>query len=150
MNYNNPYNQYPYINNNYGYQQPTYQPTYQPQYQNQYQQPQQNYIPLTFVSGIEGAKAFIVAPNQVVFLKDSDSDLIFQKKADAQGKYEMKAFHMTEVNSDNNTVTNSSNYITKNDLNALESIFTNKIDILLREVEKLNIDKPRKGDVVNE
>lgn len=146
MNYNNPYNQYPYINNNYGYQQPTYQPTYQPQYQ----QPQQSYIPLTFVSGIEGAKAFIVAPNQVVFLKDSDSDLIFQKKADAQGKYEMKAFHMTEVNSDNNTVTNSSNYITKNDLNALESIFTNKIDILLREVEKLNIDKLRKGDVVNE
>lgn len=146
MNYNNPYNQYPYINNNYGYQ----QPTYQPQYQNQYQQPQQNYIPLTFVSGIEGAKAFIVAPNQVVFLKDSDSDLIFQKKADAQGKYEMKAFHMTEVTDGNNTVTNSSNYITKNDLNALESIFTNKIDILLREVEKLNIDKPRKGDVVNE
>ena len=150
MNYNNPYNQYPYINNNYGYQQPTYQPTYQPQYQNQYQQPQQSYIPLTFVSGIEGAKAFIVAPNQVVFLKDSDSDLIFQKKADAQGKYEMKAFHMTEVTDGNNTVTNSSNYITKNDLNALESIFTNKIDILLREVEKLNIDKPRKGDVVNE
>lgn len=146
MNYNNPYNQYPYINNNYGYQQPTYQPTYQPQYQ----QPQQSYIPLTFVSGIEGAKAFIVAPNQVVFLKDSDSDLIFQKKADAQGKYEMKAFHMIEVTDGNNTVINPSNSITKNDLNALESIFTNKIDILLREVEKLNIDKPRKGDVVNE
>ena len=78
-NYNNPYNQYPYAVYN-------QQPQYPQQYQ-QMQQPQQtNYLPLTFVNGIEGAKAFIVGANQPVYLKDSDSNILFEKKADNQGK----------------------------------------------------------------
>ena len=54
MNYNNPYfnpyQQYPYT-------QPTQQQT-----------PMTNYLQLTFINGIEGAKAFIVAPNQTIYL----------------------------------------------------------------------------------
>lgn len=165
-NYNNPYQQYPYTNN-YGYQQQPMQQNmqqaqYNPYAQNPnvaYQQqapqvqPQQqtNYLPLTFVSGVEGAKAFIVPPNQVIFLKDSDSDLIFQKKADVQGKYETKAFKMIEVDINNlskpvaNTVPNNDyvkrdetkDFITRNDLNALEKIFEGKLDKLSSRLEKL-------------
>lgn len=79
-NYNNPYNQYPYTNM---------------PYQQQYQQT--TYLPLTFVNGIEGAKAFIVGANQTVYLKDSDSDMLYEKHADSQGRYSIKAYKLQEA-----------------------------------------------------
>lgn len=127
MNYNNPYfnpyNQYPYS-----------QPQPQPQ--------QTNYLPLTFVSGIEGAKAFIVAPNQVIYLKDSDSNILYEKRADAQGRYSLTAFEMKPINNDNKE---SMNYATTSDLNALKSMLTEKIDILSNEVKTL-LNEPKKGE----
>lgn len=73
MNYNyNPYNQYSYT-------------------------PQTQYIPLTFVSGIEGAKAFIVTPNQTVYLRDSESDTLFIKSADMQGRYSLKVYSLVPI-----------------------------------------------------
>ena len=96
----NPYDfggYYPQYNNQYqNYQQPQYN-MYQG-YQQQQPQQQINYAPLTYVNGIEGAKAYIVAPNQIVYLKDSDSNTLFEKKADAQGKYSLSAFELTAIN----------------------------------------------------
>ena len=115
MNYNNPYfnpyNQYPYS-----------QPQPQPQ--------QTNYLPLTFVSGIEGAKAFIVAPNQVVYLKDSDSNILYEKKADSQGRYSLTAYEMKPITESNKQQVN---YATINDLEALKE----RLNILSSEVQKL-------------
>lgn len=124
MNYNNPYfnpyNQYPYT---------------------QPQQPQTNYLPLTFISGIEGAKAFIVAPNQVVYLKDSDSNILYEKRADAQGRYSLTAYEMKPVNESKPT----SDYATTSDLNALKSMLTEKIDILSKDVQTL-LNEAKKGE----
>lgn len=126
MNYNNPYfnpyNQYPYS-----------QPQPQPQ--------QTNYLPLTFVSGIEGAKAFIVAPNQVIYLKDSDSNILYEKRADAQGRYSLTAFEMKPVNDSKPT----SDYATTSDLNTLKSMLTEKIDILSKDVQTL-LNEAKKGE----
>lgn len=126
MNYNNPYfnpyNQYPYS-----------QPQPQPQ--------QTNYLPLTFVSGIEGAKAFIVAPNQVIYLKDSDSNILYEKRADAQGRYSLVAYEMNPVNDSKPT----SDYATTSDLNALKSMLTEKIDILSKDVQTL-LNESKKGE----
>ena len=73
MNYNyNPYTQYSYT-------------------------PQTQYIPLTFVSGIEGAKAFIVTPNQTVYLRDSESDILYIKSADMQGRYSLKVYSLVPI-----------------------------------------------------
>lgn len=125
MNYNNPYfnpyNQYPY---------------------SQPQQPQTNYLPLTFISGIEGAKAFIVAPNQVVYLKDSDSNILYEKKADAQGRYSLTAYEMKPVNDSSKK---QSQYATTSDLDALKTMFTEKIDILSKDVETL-LNGAKKGE----
>ena len=162
MNYNNPYynpyQQYPYTQG-YGNQQA--QQVQQPYQSNnqQYQQPQQtSYLPLTFVSGIEGAKAFIVAPNQVVYLKDSDSNILFEKKADQQGKYTLTAFELKQIDINNigKPIQEQTNenivsredlkpFITKSDLNALEMIFESKLDKLSSRIEKLarnGINKP--------
>jgi len=92
--YGNPYQPFN-ANNNYNNQQP--QPM-QPQ-------PAQQtipFMPLTFTSGLVGAKAYIVAPNQTVFLKDSDvnSNLLFEKSADNYGRYTLKAYELTEINID--------------------------------------------------
>lgn len=132
MNYNNPYynpyQQYPYTNG-YGNQQ-----TYQ-----QVQQPQTSYLPLTFVSGLEGAKAFIVGANQVVYLRDSDSNILYEKRADQQGKYtliayELKPLDMSKPVQEQKVV---NEYATVSDLKSLEMLFVNRMDILSKELEKL-------------
>lgn len=153
MNYNNnpyynPYQQYPYTQQ---YQQ---QPSYYNQQQMQQSQPQQqtNYLPLTFVNGIEGAKAFIVGARQVVYLKDSDSNILYEKKADEQGKYTLTAYELKQVDINNIGKDTNANpistdrfimkddikdFVTKNDLNALETIFESKLDKISSRIEKL-------------
>ena len=83
---------------------------------------QQQYIPLTFVNGIEGAKAYIVAPNQTVYLRDSDSDIIFIKSADPQGRYMLKAYNMVPVEKQETPV-----YATVDALKDLENRLTKLI-----------------------
>lgn len=153
MNYNNnpyynPYQQYQYTQQ---YQQ---QPSYYNQQQMQQSQPQQqtNYLPLTFVNGIEGAKAFIVGARQVVYLKDSDSNILYEKKADEQGKYTLTAYELKQVDINNIGKDTNANpistdrfimkddikdFVTKNDLNALETIFESKLDKISSRIEKL-------------
>lgn len=122
MNYNNPYfnpyQQYPYT-------QPTQQQT-----------PMTNYLQLTFINGIEGAKAFIVAPNQTIYLKDSDSNILYEKKADAQGRYTLTAFELKPVEINTLTAPIKTEYATTSDLNALKSFFTEQVSILSSEIKK--------------
>lgn len=128
MNYNNPY--------------------YNPYQQYPYTQPQQqqtNYLPLTFINGIEGAKAFIVAPNQTIYLKDSDSNILYEKKADAQGRYTLNAFELKAIDLTNNTQQQTTAYATTNDLNALKSIFTEQMNNLSSQIEKL-VKTQNKGE----
>lgn len=139
MNYNNPYfnqyQQYPYTNGYNNHQ--VYQQV----------QPQTSYIPLTFINGIEGAKAFIVAPNQTVYLKDSDSNILYEKRADQQGKYTLTAYELKPIDV-NKPITEqkvANEYATTSDLNALKSIFTEQIGILSKELEKL-IKTQNKGE----
>lgn len=169
MNYN--YNNYgnPYMYNQMSankYAQPNQQAVY-----NNYQQPQNiampqyqqtNYLPLTFVNGVEGAKAFIVNPNQTIYLKDSDSNLLFEKRADSQGKYSLVGYKLEEISiNDINKTTNESTevvnkFATKDevkefaklgDLNALETLFDSKLDKLSSRIEKLARQNFSKGNV---
>ena len=56
-----------------------------------------SYIPLIFVNGIEGARSHIVAPNQTVYLRDNDAEIIYIKTADSQGRYNLKAYNLVPV-----------------------------------------------------
>lgn len=148
-NYNNPYQQYPYTNN-YGYQQQPMQQNmqqaqYNPYAQNPnvaYQQqapqvqPQQqtNYLPLTFVSGVEGAKAFIVPPNQTVYLRDSDTETLFIKTADAQGRYTLKTYNLTPT--DGTAKPSNIEFATIEALNAVKHDFEERLNKLSIELEK--------------
>lgn len=132
MNYNNPYfnpyQQYPYT-------QPTQQQT-----------PMTNYLQLTFINGIEGAKAFIVAPNQTIYLKDSDSNILYEKKADAQGRYTLTAFELKQIEMNTPTApTQPTAYATTNDLNALKSTFMEQMNIITSKLEKLNLTQNKEA-----
>lgn len=118
--YSNPYMTQP----NY-YQQPTMQ-----------QQPvaQQNFIPLTFTNGLIGAKAYIMMqPNSIVYLQDSESDKLFIKKSDAQGRCTLETYRLVREQTDENgnVVPSQTIYATKDDLKALQ-------DTLIESISKLS------------
>lgn len=138
------YNNYPYGNTYqpYGFQQTNYNQQMQPQQQ------QIPYIPLTYISGIVGAKAYIVAPNQTVFLKDSDegSNLLFEKSADNFGRYTLKAYELKQISMDDigkpkESKPNMEEYATKNDLKALQTLFESRMNDLSSMNKKDNIEQ---------
>lgn len=112
---NNNYNSYGY--GGYGYNSNYYNPGPQSQ-----SQQQASYIPLTFVNGIEGAKAYIVSPNSTIYLRDSDSDKIFIKSSDAQGRLMLRTYRLVEVNENEpkQPVQDLSSFATKDALKAVE------------------------------
>ena len=138
----NQYGNYPYGNiyqpygMNPNYQNSNYGQQVQPQQVQQFQpmqQPQTSYLPLTFTSGLVGAKSFIVAPNQTVFLKDSDenSNLLFEKSADQNGRYTLRAYELNEIKIDDigkpkDPVNNQASQITKEDI----QLFATKNDLI--------------------
>ncbi len=77
-----------------------YQPQIYPQnYPQQNFQPQnapQNQSGVTWVQGIEGAKAHPVAPGQAVLLMDSDSNCLYLKSADQTGMPSLRIFDYKE------------------------------------------------------
>lgn len=123
---NNNYNSYGY--GGYGYNSNYYNPT---------SQQHASYIPLTFVNGIEGAKAYIVSPNSTIYLRDSDSDKIFIKSSDAQGRLMMKTYRLVEINDNEpkQQTQDFTSFATKDDLKAVEERI-DKLQSVLEEKEE--------------
>lgn len=82
--------------NNYGGYVPQYQNWQQPQMNTLEYRPQQNMGSFAYCMGIEGAKAFPIAPNQTVFLMDSNDPVAYIKSADMSGKQTLRIFDMVE------------------------------------------------------
>ena len=122
------YNQNPYGYGGY-YQQPMYQA--QPQVQ---QVQQQVVIPLTYVNGLEGAKAYFMGTNQVAYLRDNNDDsILYEKKTDNVGKYQMKAYKLTELKTSENRQSfvldtqNDSMKVLESKLDAIYSLLAPKV-----------------------
>ena len=59
-----------------------------------------------FVNGIEGAKSYIVQPNQTVLLMDNDSPVCYMKQANGLGQSSLRYFKLVEVKESDLKVTN--------------------------------------------
>lgn len=151
----NPYNSYPYtIYNNQPqpqYQQNMYQG--QPmQQQSQVQQPQNNqqnqvqqqiYFPLTFVRGLEEAKAFILNPNQTAYLRDSENkDIMYIKTLDSQGIPNIQIKRLVDFKPDENNKNNNKeekskinfdDYIKKEDIAGYLSSYLSKFNFIKKD-----------------
>ena len=91
-------------------------------YNQMYQRPQTNGI--TWVQGIEGAKAFQMAPNSNTILMDSENDGRFYiKVSDNVGMCNLRTFSYKEVTESHTPQIDMSNYVTRQELeDALRSI----------------------------
>lgn len=93
---------------NYGYgmnsmptaTQPFGYPFSQQPYPQQMQQTQQVSTNKTYVSGIEDVKLMKLPPNSEYIFLDNDKSILYQKKVDANGQFEVKAYEITECNAD--------------------------------------------------
>lgn len=138
-NYNNPYNQYSYN----AYQNTNMQPqqNYGMYQQPQYQQP--NHTIFVLVNDYSEVERYIVGANQTINFYDGKNGYVFSKSADGMGKYTIRAFKLDEIDiknigKDNNQNKENKDYITRNDLNALQNDFEQKLSILSSQVEKLS------------
>lgn len=141
------------------------------QYKGQYQQmPMQQNIPtqqmqmpipptsqkpsneLIWVQGLEGAKGYLVAPNNTVVLWDTENPVIYVKSADASGIPSMRVLDFTERNTDaSNSPKNApkthectcgDKFATKEQINDLKA----KLDDLTAKYEELShpiVEKPK-------
>ena len=78
---------------------------------------------ITWVQGIEGAKAYQLSPNSNAILMDSENDGRFYiKVSDNVGMCNLRIFKYSEITQDNKSV-DMSNYVTRQELEeALRSI----------------------------
>ena len=91
--------------------------------QQMYQRPQMN-NGITWVQGIEGAKAFQLVPNSNAILMDSENDGRFYiKVSDNVGMCNLRTFKYEEITNSPTPQVDMSNYVTRQELeNALRSI----------------------------
>ena len=121
----NNYNSYPYYNNNYNqsmygnYQQQPYQtqPMQQPTQQVQQSSGNAQFFPLTLVNTEDDIKAYIVAPNNMIFLYADKLNKLTIKRADNMGRYSYETFNL---NKDTDQPKTNENYALKSDLARLE------------------------------
>ena len=80
---------------------------------------------ITFVNGIEGAKAFQLRPNQSILLMDSENKKFYVKSSDNLGIMKISSYTFTEdeILGDNNTSSQNNNdkqYVSIEDFNSLK------------------------------
>lgn len=135
--YNNYTNPYGYIN--------PYNQNYGMNNQQFYNSNQSNDTPVQGVKFVteDEAKAFMVTPNQRVFLMDRDKSVFYIKSADSLGQSSLEAFEFKKVDSGNNKITESKldieNLVKRDELNNLVTI-----DKLGEELKVVTIDLTKK------
>ena len=105
---------------------PVTYPQIQPMTYSQYQQTQTSGI--NWVQGIEGAKAYPVAPNANVMLMDSSANTFYIKSADATGRPTISLYDYEErkVGNDTTTQNKTADFVTKEELYAILGGFVKK------------------------
>lgn len=114
------------------------QPIYGNPYPLRYQQPvapaQYSYTPmapipqqqtatgLIQVTGLEGAKAYPMAPNSVAALFDADRDVMYIKRTDAGGYPTIAAYTFAPMQE---TTTQQLEYVTRQEFNELKEMIVN-------------------------
>lgn len=134
---------YPYYPTYQQYYPVSYQPIMQPQMQTQMQthtaQPSTSGI--IWVSGLNEAQMYPVAPNNAVALWEQSGKVIYLKSADATGKPTMRVYDLVERAETSSQVTtakseNLPSYATKDDLGAI----IGAVKTLTSEIEQMKGD----------
>ncbi len=81
-------------------------------------QPRQNYTTnqYAYVNGIEGAKAYLMNPNQTILLMDSDNPIFYLKSSNQIGQSSIRVFKFEEIKENIGT---NPGYALKSDLDEI-------------------------------
>lgn len=95
---------------------------FMPQAQPQQAQVNTNKI---YVSGIEDAKMRMLPPNSEYVFLDNEKSILYQKKVDANGQFEVKAYTISEYKGDlgvqNQSAVDLSGYVPRAEFEALQA-----------------------------
>lgn len=107
--------------------------------------PQQQPVPSqvntnkTFVSGIEDVRMRPLPPNSEFIFLDNEKSILYQKKVDANGQFEVKAYEITECNSDAaqqvQPQVDLSGYVPRSEFEALQS----ELKTLTDKISKITV-----------
>lgn len=148
--YNNPYNPYgmgntmPTSTQPYGYPMMPYMNQPMPNSQPQQQPSSPINTNKIYVSGIEDVRTRLIAPNSEMIFIDNEKDIIYEKKVDNKGQFEVKAFDIVPHQQTEQKTVNGidmSSYVKVDDLQALKT----KISSLEEQISKLI--QSREGNV---
>lgn len=98
-----------------------YDPNFPFGYTPYYQQQKAQTNTYAFVNGLEGAKTFVLPPNQSMLLMDSEQSVCYLKQTNALGQTSLKCFKLVETNEADLKVPAQApvEYATKADIEAL-------------------------------
>lgn len=124
---------------NYNYNPYQYGQMYGSPYGQMQMQPprQRNFAEFLIVNSFEEVKNHIMNANQTVIFKDTNTKILYEKKTDAQGISEIKAYQEIDLNAK----TNQPQYVTVEALNSVINDFNVKINNLSQELYKNNVNK---------
>lgn len=130
-NYNNPY-----LNNYYSNQNNSYS-------NNLTQTPlQYPTTSLIFVNGFNDVKDYIISLNSTIYFKDSNSDKIFIKSCDNTGKVSLKAYKLAEITENDNTTTlKQEDFVKISDFKALQEDFNNLKALITKNSENKGVEQ---------
>lgn len=80
---------------------------------------------LTRVTGIDGAKAYQMAPNSTVALFDNNEDVMYIKTTDGAGFPTIRTFGFSEITTNNLQSTANTDYVTRDEFNKLKEELLN-------------------------
>lgn len=117
-----------------------YQQSFQPNFMaNNYRNPMQNTI--TWVQGIEGAKAYQLFQNSNILLMDSENDGMFYiKTSDSAGMCSLRRFKYQEI-TESPATNNLADYVRKDELSSLlKEILNDKPIISANDDEQITVE----------
>lgn len=78
----------------------------------------------TYVSGIEDVRLRPLPPNSEFIFLDNEKSILYQKKVDSNGQFEVKAYEITEYNADTTPIAQPqvdlSGYVPRTEFEALQ------------------------------
>lgn len=108
---------------------------------NPYSAPQQQSVPSqvntnkTFVSGIEDVRMRPLPPNSEFIFLDNEKSILYQKKVDANGQFEVKAYEITECSNDTAQQVDLSGYVPRSEFEALQG----ELKALTDKISKITV-----------
>lgn len=114
---------------------------------NPYTQPQKQVdTNKIYVSGIEDVKMRVLPPNSEYIFLDNEKSLLYQKKVDANGQFEVKAYVISEYKGElvakEQTTIDLSGYVPRNEFEALQAEFKALSEKITRSVDNEPTIKP--------